>query len=105
MGNLLDEKLSESLSGKFLKFVNNKLGPAKLLKVEYTEANNPKFGDENGKYYVLTFDGGKIYTTKSKRLMRSLGDINAGDTVVITRIGDRFETQYKAEKVKDEIPF
>lgn len=95
MGNLLGTDVVSTLGGRFLKFdAEGKLGPVRVLGVEYVVANDPKFGDESGHQYQVLCEGDQVLSTTSKRLIRALAAVDAGDRIVIERTGERFETDY-----------
>lgn len=101
MGNLLDDGIISTLGGKYLKFdETGKLGPVRVLGVEYVLANDPKYGDAQGYQYLIRCEGDQVITTTSKRLIRALGSIDVGDRIVIERRGEKFETDYNIQVVE-----
>jgi hypothetical protein len=82
----------------------------KFLGVQKIEANDPKFGDEEGKVveYTLEVDGKtRKLTTNSKRLLFAVqgASIEEGDSAVIARKGTGFDTTWSVEKADGSIPF
>lgn len=98
---LITPEIEESLSSKYLKFNEDGLLPMlHVVSVEYVDADDPKFGDDDGKRYVITFENDQVFTSTSRRLIRAIKDANivSGDCIQITRIGTGFETHYRVTK-------
>lgn len=93
--SIINQNIAQSLDSKFLKFdETGKIGPLRIQTVERVFADDPKYGDKEGMRYELTFEGGRILNTVSRRLMRRLQDVNTGDLVEITRTGNGMNTDY-----------
>lgn len=93
--SVINDHVAQTLESKFLKFgPDGKIGPVRILSVERIYADDPKFGDKEGMKYELTFEGGKILNSVSRRLMRCLKDVNAGDVIEITRTGSGMTTDF-----------
>ncbi|MBI2550895.1 hypothetical protein HYV73_00935 [Candidatus Uhrbacteria bacterium] len=93
--SVINEHIAQTLESKFLKFgPDGKIGPIRIITVERIFADDPKFGDKEGMKFELTFEGGRILNTVSRRLMRCLRDVNSGDLIEITRTGSGMNTDF-----------
>jgi len=86
--SIINDVVAQSIESKFLKFdETGKIGPIRILSVDRVYADNPEYADKDGMRYELTFEGGRILNTTSRRLMRCLQEVNSGDLIEITRTG------------------
>lgn len=104
MDPLISPEIEKSLAGKFLKFSEDGLLPTlRVVSVEYVDADDPKFGNDDGKRYIVTFEDDQVLTSTSRRLIRAIKDakIVSGDCIQIARIGTGFETRYRVTKIDE----
>lgn len=80
----------------------------KFVSYEYTKANNPNYGDDDGMVHRLTFkDKDKkqyTYDTTSVRFCKAFNDakVDEGDIVKIHGTGEKFDRQYTVVKPSEE---
>ena len=93
--SIINDVVAQSIESKFVKFNEaGKVGPIRILSVDRVYADDPEYADKDGMRYEITFEGGRILTTTSKRLMRCLQEVNSGDVIEITRTGAGMASDY-----------
>ena len=83
----------------------------KYISAKRIQANDPKYGDDNGETVEWTFkqegEEERKFNNHSNGLLLAFdeADVKSGDIIAITRTGQSFDTKWTVVKKDDGIPF
>jgi len=99
--SIINDELKKSAEGDFVEFPDNGvLPPMKIQAVEYVHAD--KYGDSKGMKYQISFEGGQMMSTTSRKFIRLLDQLGVemGDLIRVIRKGTGTDTRYDVELVE-----